>query len=172
MNHIMNFKNIERNIMKLSVLRNVFLVLFLFGSLVFSLSSCTLETSNNGHFDGYWHLERVDTLATGGWCDYSKRRIFWGVQFKLLSCNDADVGPRGCYFRFEQTGDSLFLGKAYKNNWHQDNGENGGDIPVDDVEVLRYYGVNELEEHFAKEALSGSKMVLRSKTLRLKFRKF
>ena len=49
MNHIMNFRNIERRMMKLSVLRKVFLVLFLFGSLGFSLSSCTLETSNNGH---------------------------------------------------------------------------------------------------------------------------
>ena len=37
MNHIMNFRNIERRMMKLSVLRKVFLVLFLFGSLGFSL---------------------------------------------------------------------------------------------------------------------------------------
>lgn len=138
-----------------------------------SLSSCTLETSSNGNLDGYWHLESIDTLATGHTGDYSNRRFFWGIEHRLISVSDIDrEGRTGYYFRFEQTGDSLFLGKVYKNNWHQDNGENGGDIPVDDVEVLRYYGVNELEEHFAKEALSGSKMVLRSKTLRLKFRRF
>ena len=122
-----------------------------------SLSSCTLESSGNGDLDGYWHLESIDTLATGKTGDYSNRRFFWGIEHRLISVSDID---------------SLFLGKAYKNNWHQDNGEDGGDIPVDDVEPLRYYGVNELEEHFAKEALSGSRMILRSKTLRLKFKKF
>lgn len=29
-------------------------------------SSCTIEASDNGDFDGFWHLERVDTLTTGG----------------------------------------------------------------------------------------------------------
>ncbi len=138
-----------------------------------SLSSCTLETSGNGDLDGFWHLESIDTLATGKTGDYSNRRFFWGIEHRLISVCDIDrEGTSGYFFRFEQTGDSLFLGKAYKNNGHQDGGENGGDIPVDNVEPLRYYGVNELEEHFAKEALSGSKMILRSKTLRLKFRKF
>lgn len=138
-----------------------------------SLSSCTLESSGNGDLDGYWHLESIDTLATGKTGDYSNRRFFWGIEHRLISVSDIDrEGRLGYYFRFEQTGDSLFLGQAYKNNWHQDNGKNGGDIPVDDVEPLRYYGVNELEEHFAKEALSGSRMILRSKTLRLKFKKF
>lgn len=91
------------------------------------LSSCTLETSNNGDFDGFWHLERVDTLATGNYLDLSKERVFWGVQHKLISC--ASITPtnmysfRGYYFRFEQTGDSLILHSPYKNNWHQDHGE-------------------------------------------------
>ena len=138
-----------------------------------SLSSCTLESSDNGDLDGYWHLESIDTLATGHTGDYSSRRFFWGVEHKLISISDIDrEGRQGYYLRFEQTGDSLFLGQAYKNNWHQDNGEDGGDIPVDDVEPLRYYGINELNEHFLKESLKGGKLILRSKTLRLKFKKF
>ena len=142
-------------------------------SLGFGMSSCTLETSDNGYFDGYWHLERVDTLATGGWCDYSKRRIFWGVQFKLLSCNDADVGPRGCYFRFDQTADSIIVHTPYKNNWHQDNGPDGGDIPIIVVnDDLRQYGINNLREPFFKEKYKSDKMILRSETLRLYFTKF
>ena len=95
-----------------------------------SLSSCTLESSGNGDLDGYWHLESIDTLATGKTGDYSNRRFFWGIEHRLISVSDIDrEGRLGYYFRFEQTGDSLFLGKAYKNNWHQDNGEDGGDIP-------------------------------------------
>ena len=53
-------------------------------------------------------------------------------------------------------------------------GEGDDDAPIsaDDMEDLRKYGINNLPEGFAKEALSGSKMILRSKTLRLKFKKF
>lgn len=50
------------------------------------VNSCTIETSDNGDFDGFWHLERVDTLATGNYLDLSKERVFWGVQHKLISC--------------------------------------------------------------------------------------
>ena len=39
-----------------------------FAVLVFTLSSCEIETSQNGDLDGFWHLEQVDTLATGGTC--------------------------------------------------------------------------------------------------------
>ena len=37
---------------------------------------------------------------------------------------------------------------------------------------LQHYGINALPEGFKKEALSGSKMILKSKTVRLKFKKF
>ena len=138
-----------------------------------SLSSCTLESSGNGDLDGYWHLESIDTLATGKTGDYSNRRFFWGIEHRLISVSDIDrEGRLGYYFRFEQTGDSLFLGKAYKNNWHQDNGDDGGDHPIDDPTLLAPYGINNLEEEFVKEKLNGGQMILRSKTLRLKFKRF
>ena len=59
----------------------------------------------------------------------------------------------------------------YKNNWHQDV-ENGGDHPIDDPTQLAPYGINNLEEEFVKEKLDGGQMILRSKTLRLKFKRF
>lgn len=139
------------------------------------MCACTIESSDNGDLDGYWHLEQVDTLATGRVGDYSERRIFWGIEHKLLNVKDVDEGKHGYLFRFEQTYDSLKLSSPYKFNGHEDKGEDGepgGDIPVEDVEALRPYGVNALEEGFAKEALNGSKMILRSKTLRLYFRRF
>ena len=77
------------------------------------VNSCTIETSDNGDFDGFWHLERVDTLATGNYLDLSKERVFWGVQHKLISCASITATNmysfRGYYFRFEQTGDSLII---------------------------------------------------------------
>ena len=140
-----------------------------------SLTSCTIESSKNGDLDGFWHLERIDTLATGKTGDYSEKRIFWGIEHKLINVKDADAGTRGFLLRFEQTSDSLKLSSPYKFNWHEDQGTDdnpGGDIPVEDVEPLRHYGLNALDEKFAKEALDGSKMILRSKTLRLYFKRF
>ena len=162
-----------RKTINLQKLKRILMAACMFLSLGLGMSSCTLETSDNGYFDGYWHLERVDTLATGGWCDYSKRRIFWGVQYKLLSCTDADNKRRAYYFRFDQTADSIIVHTPYKNNWHQDNGPDGGDIPIIVVnDDLRLYGINNLREPFFKEKYKSDKMILRSETLRLYFKKF
>lgn len=137
-----------------------------------TLASCEIETSDNGDFDGFWHLERVDTLATGGTLDLSKKRVFWGVQYKLISVYDIDKeGTFGYYLRFKQTRDQIVTHTPYKNNWHQDV-ENGGDHPIDDPTQLAPYGINNLEEEFVKEKLNGGQMILRSKTLRLKFKRF
>jgi len=142
-----------------------------------SLTSCTIESSDNGDLDGFWHLEGVDTLATAGHLDLSRERVFWGVQHQLISCakiTDTNMFSfRGYYFRFDQTADSLVLHSPYKNNWHQDQGDNGGDLPATAVnDSIRSYGINQLREPFYKEKLKGGKMTLRSKTLRLYFTKF
>ena len=136
-------------------------------------SSCTLESSDNGDLDGFWHLESVDTLATGKTEDFSQRYVFRGVEHKFIAVKETDTNREKFYFRFEQTGDSLKITQVYKNHWHQDQGEEGGDIPVDELsDDLQHYGINALPEGFKKEALSGSKMILKSKTVRLKFKKF
>lgn len=152
------------------------LLLLLFGvlCLVSSLVSCTFETSDNGDFDGYWHLERIDTLSTNGILDLSKEKIFWGVQYKLVSCRYIKEDDTfSYYFRFRQTNDSIILYSPYEDHWHQDNGDNGGDIPVYELnDIIRSLGINNLEEPFYKEKLKGDKMILTSKSLRLYFKKF
>nr|MBP7472243.1 lipocalin-like domain-containing protein [Prevotella sp.] len=131
-------------------------------------SSCTLESSDNGDLDGFWHLEAIDTLSTGGHLDMSNYKIFWGVQAKLISLQGSD---NSFYLRFNQTGDSLIVNTPYYNHWHED-AENGGDIPVTDGTAMKIYGINALTEPFLKEKLNGSKMILKSSTLRLYFTKF
>ena len=137
-------------------------------------TACTFDSSDNGDFDGYWHLERVDTLATQGMLDLSQKRIFWGVQYHLMQCKDVDKEANdGFYFRFTQTADSIIVHNPYKNNWHQDYGDDGGDLPVTQLnDTIRSYGINNLQEPFFKEKLKGDKMILRSKMLRLYFTKF
>ena len=137
---------------------------------MFAFSSCELESSDNGKLDGFWHLESIDSLENGKTVDMSKLHVFWGIEYKLIAATQYDNNTERMFFRFEQTSDSLKITQAFINHGHQDN---GGDIPLTEVtNDLRYYGINNLPEGFAKEALSGSKMILRSKTLRSKFKKF
>lgn len=143
--------------------------------IVLGMSSCEMETSDNGDLDGFWHLESVDTLSTGGSCNYQERKVFWGVQHKLISIRNfaSDAASTGYYVRFNQTGDSLILSSPYANHWHQDYGDDGGDVPVTEINAeLRELGMNHLEEHFKKEKISGSKMVLSNNEYRLSFTKF
>ncbi|WP_414627325.1 lipocalin-like domain-containing protein [Hallella sp.] len=52
------------------------------------------------------------------------------------------------------------------------NDRNVNDTLLTNVDVLRPLGVNELDEHFFVERLTGNRMVLRGKVIRLHFRKF
>ena len=140
------------------------------------LVSCNVETSDNGPLDGFWHLERVDTLATGGSTDYHKGYVFWGVQKDLMYIKDSSNGSIGAYYlRFNQTHDSLHVTKIYLDHGHEDNPNHaqGGDIPVEAIDNnLRQLGINALPEHFKKEALNANRMILSTEKLRLKFKKF
>lgn len=133
------------------------------------LMSCDLETGDNGKLDGFWHLERVDTLATGGSLDMSGEKVFWSFQVRLLQLQG---GSASFYFRFKQDGDSLTIFSPYTNEGHEETIGDGGNKPVDDPTLLRDYGIDDLETHYKKEALDGSRMILRSCRLRLMFRKF
>lgn len=140
------------------------------------LASCNVEASDNGPLDGFWHLEQVDTLATGGTTDYSSGYVFWGVQKDLIYIKDSSNSSVGAYYlRFNQTQDSLHITKIYLDHGHEDNPnhEQGGDIPVEAIDRnLRFFGLNALPEHFKKEAINGSRMILSTEKLRLKFKKF
>ena len=140
------------------------------------LVSCNVETSDNGPLDGFWHLERIDTLATGGTTDYHKGYVFWGVQKDLMYIKDSSNGSVGAYYlRFNQTHDSLHITKIYLDHGHEDNPnhEQGGDIPVEAIDNnLRQLGINALPEHLKKEALNANRVILSTEKLRLKFKKF
>lgn len=133
------------------------------------LSSCTLEHSDNGDLDGFWHLERIDTIYTGGVNDMSDKKVFWAVEYKLLKLQG---GGRSCLLRFRQTADSLVLSSPHSDGGHQQEYGSGGDIPLEDASVLKPYGIQHLEEHFLKEAMKSSRMILRTDSFRLYFKKF
>lgn len=140
--------------------------IFLF---LLAISSCTIETSDNGDLDGLWHLERIDTISTGGVCDMSGERIFWAVEHKMLQLR----GGSDIYsFRFNDGGDSLILRDPYVSLAYDNGSQTRGDTILTDPQGLRQYGVQHLEEHFLKETMKGSRMVLRTDSFRLHFKKF
>lgn len=133
------------------------------------LVSCELETSGNGKLDGYWQMSQVDTLATGGVTDTHESSIYWGIQGKLLqirySENDVYLGE-GLLFRFVNKNSSLTLSSPYVHHLYET------DEPIDDVEILKPFGIYRLKEEFDIEQLDEKNMVLTNDVLRLHFRRY
>ena len=130
-----------------------------------TLTACEIESHDNGKIDGFWHLEHIDTLATGGTLDVSNEKLFWSVQVRLLEVSNKTTGAK-YIFSFRQANVSLYLSNPLVSDRIK------GDPEVEDVKVLAPYGINSLDETFAVEAIDGKKMILRSETLRLKLKKF
>ena len=139
-------------------------ITFLFAALLL-LTSCESEFSNNGKLDGFWQMIAVDTLATQHTSDLKTSGRTWAFQGRLLEMRDTKGGYSDLYFSFEHRGDSLFLDSPYLSDRDAD------DIKITDVNIVRPYGVNGLKEGFEIESLSNNKLILRSKTLRLLFKK-
>ena len=133
------------------------------------LVSCEIETSGNGKLDGYWQMSQVDTLATGGVADTRESFIYWGVQGKLLqirySENDVYLSE-GLLFRFENNNSILTLSSPFVHHLYET------DEPIDDVEILKPFGIYRLEEKFDLEQLDDKCMVLTNDVLRLHFRRY
>lgn len=129
------------------------------------MAGCDINDSENGDLDGFWHLVTVDSIANGRMADYSEKGIYWSFQGKLYNLKSFDDSYPDIVGHFRMEGDSIFLEDTYLDRRLE------GDIKVHSAETLTRYGVNTINEHFMVEGLSGSKMTLRSNTLRLKFKK-
>ncbi len=145
------------------------LSLFIIGLL---FVSCDIETSDNGNFDGYWHLERVDTLATSGHSDLSEKRVFWAVQMNLIQLRGADRKDEGgegreCYEAFKLEQSVLTLSNPHEKNREAEDPI----ITEENMYLLTPYGINSLTERFDVLKMDADEMVLRSSLLQLKFRK-
>ena len=134
-----------------------------FLSLIF-LYGCELETTDNGDLDGYWHLEQVDSLSGQRCVDYGQSHIFWSIQFELLQLSNLEDNT----IIYKLVYDNRQLTLA--NPCMFDRAD--GDTLVTNVEVLRPYGVNSLQENFKVVSLESRKMILESPVLRLHFKKY
>lgn len=134
---------------------------------LFSLSACEIETHDNDKLDGFWHLEKVDTIATGGVCDMSNEFVFWSVQSMFVEVSErSQVGENKYIFSFSHRDGKLMLFDARLSD------RRNGDPEVEDPAVLLPYGICKLNDTFEVLQLTGKKMRLKSETLCLTFRKF
>lgn len=127
-------------------------------------SACDIETSKNGDLDGYWLLEQIDSLTNQQTVPYADRQIFWSFQHDLIELSN--LHDNSIVYRLKKESQVLRLDNPCLFD------RSDGDVPVTDVEVLRQYGVNSLEEQFRIVSLESETLVLESSTLRLYFRKY
>lgn len=144
-----------------------YLIFSLSAFLVFSFTSCELETSGNGDLDGFWHLVQVDTLQTGGVNDTSKELFFWSFQVNLLELSDRSYQIPIFMARFNHENGQLKVTQPCLYNRDEGNEM----VTEENVKDISPYGLNALEETFRVEELSGSRMTLSNGTLRLYFKK-
>lgn len=110
------------------------------------LCSCQKEDMN-GDLGGFWKImER--TVSNGVTTDTKEESLFWRVQLNLMKIAHS-------YARFQHTGDSLFV------QFIDHNGKG-----------LENYGMYKREERFAVEHLDRNGMILKSDSVRIRFRKF
>lgn len=144
-----------------------YLIFSISAFLVFSFTSCELETSGNGDLDGFWHLVQVDTLQTGGVNDTSKDLFFWSFQVNLLELSDRSYQIPIFMARFNHENGQLKVTQPCLYNRDEGNEM----VTEENVKDISPYGLNALEETFRVEELSGSRMTLSNGTLRLYFKK-
>lgn len=131
------------------------------------MTSCTLETSDNGDLDGFWQLYQLDTLSTGGVADMREKTIFFAVQMRLLEIkNPSGDAHKNVIFRFEHQGDSLVIYNPRFNNREE------SDPEITDPSVLNQYGLYRLRESFFVSNLNDSNMDLKSDRFWFHFRKY
>ena len=126
------------------------------------------HTSGNGSLDGFWQLQKTDTLKNGRSGDMRQSRIFWAVQADLLQMQDlnSENHRHHVFFRFELKNGLLRL-------WDQVYDDRTiSDSIVTDVRTVQFYGLSDLEETFKVLRLESSDMTLESEHLRLYFRKY
>lgn len=151
--------------------------IFFFSIIILAIcfSSCSFETDKvdgDNDFEGFWHLESIETVSTDSTSesitkDYSKQRIFWAFQMKLLELQDFDNDRIPSVFcRFNIVNGKITITEAYRFSDAEQQ-----DVPLDNDSVLIHYGIPALNTTY-DYSIDGSKMILSAGNTRLRLTKF
>jgi hypothetical protein len=115
--------------------------------------ACQKE-DQNGDLGGFWKIMEIEEHATGTTTYLTDKSHFWGIQLDLLEIRKSDANRH--YFRFQHTGDSLFVQKI--TNQEAD---------------MRLWGIyDNNDERFGVLHLNDKSMILNSRNARITFRSF
>lgn len=129
------------------------------------MTACDVETSDNGDLDGFWHLQRIESLTNSTTSEsiILNQRIFWSVQSSLVQLWNLEDQPIICQFTYEKDVLTLINPCLFDRSL--------GDTPITDVEKLKPYGMNEIPAAFHVVSLNSESMILESPVHRLYFNK-
>lgn len=134
------------------------------------MTSCDLDTSDNGDLDGFWQLAQLDSLTTSGDVksiqDMRYSGWYWCVQHKLLEIRDCNDVSHNIFFRFEKTSNTLRLYSPISDN------RAISDSIVSNPNTLKPLGIQSLDETMTIEQMTSEKMVLNNRVLRFHLRKY
>lgn len=111
------------------------------------------KNPENGKLDGMWQLTEIES-AQGVSVAKKPDRIYYSFQLHVVELRR--IGFREYRGHFNYTGDSLSLQIS--------------DYMTKDT--CAFFGLKSMNDRFAIELLTGSNMMLRRDSVRLKFRKF
>ena len=127
---------------------------------VFLALSCQ-KADDNGDLGGFWKLLKIEDYATDAIVDTKEYKRFWSIQLDVLATTSEDddsynygYGGKG---RFQHVGDSLFVQMITMSK-------------KSDLKKVGLY--NPYDERFEVVMLNRDKMILRSDSALLEFRKF
>ena len=132
-------------------------ILYIFSTLLL-FYSCDIESSKNGNLDGFWQLERVDTISTSGSLDLSQEKLFWAFQKDLLQLRGDE---QEFYLRFNHHDNYLDLSDPRLRDREKDDPA----ISSSTMYLILPYGINEEEESFQVVTLDNDNMVLRNQNI-------
>ena len=141
-------------------MRNYILLL-----VVFLFVGCDIEYSDNGDFDGRWHITSMKT-DEGSVEDKSLQAYFWCVDTKLLQLRNTDGKATTMLCRFKMKSDSLFITEVHYHN------TGNGDALISDTSLVYPYGLTQIPDTFRIISLSSDDMTLKSKHKTLTFEKY
>lgn len=133
-------------------------------TILLSLSSCSVEMTNNGDLDGFWQMYEMQ-VDGGEIKDMRNTGNTMGVNFNIMSFREG--GNYDCiYCRFDNDGTYLRI-YDFRVGKHDIT-----DLPVEDPSTLNVFGIFSLDEKFKIETMTSSSMILRSERALLKLRKY
>lgn len=83
-----------------------------------------------------------------------------------MEADDKDHGHQSILMRYNKSDGKLLLTQPYAYD------RENGDAPLAEPTLLKPFGINNIEETFQIQKLSGGKMQLQSEMLKLYFKKF